>query len=562
MKMKMNAISSMILCLVFSLALGLTAEPGPARGGSEDTSAILKEANKELRRAQRDMFSGKTDNAVASLEKIREMILKLKASAPDDTGIKTAENKYSKLVKDLERRTGRDLGGGTLSAAESSSATTLPEKPPSPVGSGDKETAQTQAPPAAAEAEKAPAKVPFAARRPLSATVRSLNSLERNLADLADPDYRGDKDQLVERIEKKLLEIKASLDEARSAAAEKGVSSHPDFIDAESRLSAATNQVARARGEYEESQAAAAKTAAEVTAAVEALREEYDRVKPFFQGATGTVIYYNDLEPVEELIKRIEEFEKDQLAGARRKLEAFAGKYGSSAEEIDRKAGSMGYSGQDRASYPYTKLAEGIENIHATRTVMAEDLVRKLKERMERVKSGHDFFVVEQYGDIKKWVEMAARYDAENPAVKSTQSEIDAEIERGMKEFHARIDRRQWPAHASNAPENAEALARAAREWFENSPDWGRREKDPRRPLTVTVTGPWSVQETNILGEPIMYGLPVLLAVEVESDRELNVARVYSLTLRTVEKRGVKMEPPFDHATVGNSYFIRPSEVE
>jgi hypothetical protein len=131
-----------------------------------------------------------------------------------------------------------------------------------------------------------------------------------------------------------------------------------------------------------------------------------------------------------------------------------------------------------------------------------------------------------------------------------------------MKSFNAEIDKRTWPGHASNAPKDAKALAQAALDWFKNSPDWGKRPQDARKPLAVAVKGPWSVQATNILGEPIMYGLPVLLAVEVESDKALNVARVYDLTMRTVEQRGVKMEPPFDSITVGNSYYIRPSAVK
>jgi hypothetical protein len=59
-----------------------------------------------------------------------------------------------------------------------------------------------------------------------------------------------------------------------------------------------------------------------------------------------------------------------------------------------------------------------------------------------------------------------------------------------------------------------------------------------------------------------MYGLPILLAVHVDSDKELDVARVYVLTIRTAEMRGVKMEPPFDHITVGDSYYIRPATVK
>jgi len=37
---------------------------------ADDISAILKKADKELRQAQRDMFSGKTEKAIAALENI------------------------------------------------------------------------------------------------------------------------------------------------------------------------------------------------------------------------------------------------------------------------------------------------------------------------------------------------------------------------------------------------------------------------------------------------------------------------------------------------------------
>ena len=131
-----------------------------------------------------------------------------------------------------------------------------------------------------------------------------------------------------------------------------------------------------------------------------------------------------------------------------------------------------------------------------------------------------------------------------------------------MKEFHTKVDARTWPGHASNAPSNADELAKASLDWFKNSPDWGKRSSKIRHPLAVTVTGPWSVQQKNLLGEPIMYGLPIKLAVRVDEDSELNVVRVYDLTMRTMEARGVKMEPPFDHITVGNSYFIRPNKVK
>ena len=74
---------------------------------AEDTQALLKQVDKDLRAAERDMFSGKTEKAIASLENINLSIQKVKADDPNNPKLKTAENKYNKLVKDLERRTGK-----------------------------------------------------------------------------------------------------------------------------------------------------------------------------------------------------------------------------------------------------------------------------------------------------------------------------------------------------------------------------------------------------------------------------------------------------------------------
>ena len=94
-----------------------------------DAKALLKQVGQELRQAERDMFAGKTDKAISALEPIKERLFELKAADPNNPALKTAENKYKKLVKDLERRTGKNLGGGTLTAAGTSTKTALPSKP-------------------------------------------------------------------------------------------------------------------------------------------------------------------------------------------------------------------------------------------------------------------------------------------------------------------------------------------------------------------------------------------------------------------------------------------------
>ena len=96
---------------------------------AQDTAILLKTVDKELRQAERDMFSGKTEKAIASLENIEKNLAIVKEKDPNNPKLKTAENKFKKLVKDLERRTGKDLGGGTLTAAETSIQTAVPPKP-------------------------------------------------------------------------------------------------------------------------------------------------------------------------------------------------------------------------------------------------------------------------------------------------------------------------------------------------------------------------------------------------------------------------------------------------
>jgi hypothetical protein len=133
-----------------------------------------------------------------------------------------------------------------------------------------------------------------------------------------------------------------------------------------------------------------------------------------------------------------------------------------------------------------------------------------------------------------------------------------------MQAFKKKLAERTWPAHAANAPGNAKKLAGIALDYFKNSPDWGNRpaDKEGREPLAISVTGPWSIQKRNILGEPIMYGLPVKLAVAVPAEKKDGLARVYILTLRTREFKGVKPEPPFDSVTVGDSYYISTDAVK
>jgi hypothetical protein len=80
--------------------------------------------------------------------------------------------------------------------------------------------------------------------------------------------------------------------------------------------------------------------------------------------------------------------------------------------------------------------------------------------------------------------------------------------------------------------------------------------------LSTVITGDWSVQQRDIAGRPVMYGLPVLLAVQTPEDKSRQLVRVFILTVRTHESGNAKMEPPFTSDTVGDSYFVRAKNVK
>lgn len=174
-----------------------------------------------------------------------------------------------------------------------------------------------------------------------------------------------------------------------------------------------------------------------------------------------------------------------------------------------------------------------------------------------------DFARPKQYKRIKAWGKLAAQFDQDNPRVKEFNSELDSWIEEDMKALNAKIDKVTMPSHADNAPDDAKKLSKIAVEFLQKEENKRvKKGMEVGKVLTVFITGPWRVFKKNLLGEPIQYNLPILCAVEYESDKDLNVVRVYDSTLLTEEYKGVKMAPPFLGATVGNSYYIRPSALK
>ena len=166
-------------------------------------------------------------------------------------------------------------------------------------------------------------------------------------------------------------------------------------------------------------------------------------------------------------------------------------------------------------------------------------------------------------------VALAVRFSPDTPEVKEAKAKVDGTIQKAIADWNKRIDARAWSDNAPNAPANAAGLARVAVKWFANDPEWGKRatnsrvkDKEPRVPVAVAITGPWSVQKKNLLGQPVMYGVPAHVAVQLAREKKDRLVRVYNVTLRTAESANAKMAPPFTSITVGDNWYIRPEKVK
>ena len=548
-----------ILSLSVWMLIGLFVLQGPGSiANASDVTTLLREINNELRQAERDMFGGKTEQAIASLEKIQEKINQVKQADPDNSQIVSHENRFQRLVRDLERRTGRDIGGGTLTAAGASTETALPPKPESKPLQPDDSPAR----PAVQEAAET-VQLPHAARRPAQDVENELARIERAIERLSDP--RSNPNQLLGDMESYLRSARNSLEIARDESARRGVTDHPQFDILEERIADAETKISEAHEQQKETQAMASEKAAEVEADVKALKDQYDRVQPVFSMASGGAIYYNDLVSVYKLIEAIESFEENDLDKVRQHMQIFGEKYGTTRDEIDARAASMGYQQvYYRASYAYTQFEEGIENIEKTRRAMAQDLVRRTKDMQELAAQGlHDFARLDQHRDIREWGQMAVRFDPENDSIREFNNGIDAWVQADIVAFNQKIDKAVFPGQAADAPADAAELVLVAKDFLqmENEKLAAQRGSEVSNVLAVSVIGPWRVFKTNLLGEPVQYNLPIATAVQTESEKAQNLVRVYYSTILTQEMRGVQMAPPFTGVTMGDSHYIRPAAI-
>jgi len=524
------------------------------KASSASTDALVKRAGTELRAAESKMYSGDKASAQQLLTSSSALITQIETADATRKELPTLKQKNAKLQTDLNRRMGQ-TAPARPPAASTQPATTAPAR-------------ATAAPVAAKPAARATsAKLPYAARESLRSFDNLYRSVENKFGKMEEAKKGATTtppETYAKEIKELQVELQKQLADATSAATGAGLASHPDLVAAQAKLDAIPGRLQQTSASVAAVQTARTATSAGIAADAEQLANEYTRLREkTFDKAGGAAVYYNDLGPVTNLLAVIVAFENNELETTKKMLADFHVKYGMTEEDI------RASTDDSAAARNCRNLEEGIANVAKTRIAMAEDLAERIEQRLVGLADAHDFYRLARHDEVRAWLAVAQQFDKTNAKVTALTQRCEQVLADDLQQIKAKIAARKWPAHAANAPADAKKLAATALDWFKNSTDWGKRaqndratDKQPRVPQAVAVTGPWSIQERNIVGEPTMYGLPILLAVQLPADGKDGLARVFALTMRTAEFKGVKMEPPFDSVTVGDSYFINADAVQ
>ena len=248
---------SLLVWAIFCLYLSSVA---PAY--AQDVKALFKQLNKEQRQAQKDMFAGKNDKAIARLEKLRNLLARIKAADPNNSKLKAATRKYTKFVKDLERKTGQDLGGGSITVAKSK-VVKLPPKPeakplsakkpeaPAPVKVTKMKTATSPKSPAPVLAVKLPSGVTSRIKKIDKSLDKVTKNLDRNSVQRAEFEFKA--------VGKVYKEIK-------DRYGDKAPADHPEMIALSKRIAEVENRLKQSAGEAAAAEAAAKKSKEESAA--------------------------------------------------------------------------------------------------------------------------------------------------------------------------------------------------------------------------------------------------------------------------------------------------------
>jgi hypothetical protein len=264
----------------------------------------------------------------------------------------------------------------------------------------------------------------------------------------------------------------------------------------------------------------------------------------------------------EEQLVAFAVFEKSDMPKIKAMLDSFGAKYGTKAGDIENTIFPIvgrGPSGLRSAGSTYESLQRGYAGASALRKNMGEQQLQEAQRVLNNMSSYAETTRAERYDDVKKTLELAAKFDPDNKVIADKLASIEKDKATAQATLDKQRDAQKWPGNSKGfaGPGDVDDLIKASFKFLVNSPQWGANEKSPCEIVAVAIKGDWWSVEKNILGETIQWGLPVYVAL-VDKFTAPGDVRVFSLSMTTTDN---KKEPPFNGATVGDNFTMRRKNV-
>jgi hypothetical protein len=276
-----------------------------------------------------------------------------------------------------------------------------------------------------------------------------------------------------------------------------------------------------------------------------------------------SVVYYDNPDAAREGLAVIESAESS-AAEIRPVMKTVAERYGRERGPITEAMDAAGVS-VDKPNYMVAAnahdLFEFLEQLTTTRAASAETIVEGVRSRFDDLDDFAANIQQQRLAEALEMIEIGQQIDPNQPELNRLRVAVEEAASEKQAEQMARIESAEWPGHVASfeGPGSIEQLSRSVNEYLSNDRDWGQREVEPQEILSVAVRGPWQVAKRDILGQPIQWRLPVLVAVTDEALRPDGIARAYELSMVAMEgaANDAPKSPPWDGFWVGDNFFLK-----
>lgn len=204
----------------------------------------------------------------------------------------------------------------------------------------------------------------------------------------------------------------------------------------------------------------------------------------------------------------------------------------------------------------YSQLEQQLERVAQFKRDAAAGAVSMARQTMQAL--DERFLMaeirVEKARALKSEFQLARRFDPNNEELNEMLASIDVYIDEVAEGVMAEIDAGRWPEAYGQTQHTQAVLS-----FFRGHPEWGG--KEGVEVLAAAAQGDWVITEKDLLGRPIQWGLPVAVAATKPEWRELDAARVFTLTALARQGSPAPQAPPFTGYWVGESYLMRLDKV-